>query len=494
MELSKLIEICKQNEYPDEFSYDLVCMYPLMIKKYGQGKIDKLLTEWKYSFINKVGASGSCDRSKKVINVNLYGWKLPHIHLYRVVTATIHEVEHALGTLCIDNNTFLDDGKENNDDFFTKMEEAIASDYQDDLLVGELEYNYSSSYNFKCRGDFEHYDTSYPIEKFYLNVFKIILGNDAKLIEEMMHEPNINNKKNIFDNITRILDCKLNDSQFGELINSCALLIYNHGYSSLYNLSSFEERKETRRKNLYKLNYEIVENGELSLEEYNKEFSSWFEELFSSRYGKVLEIVEKKNISNIGIVEQCDKLSEVTVDYLIDNLNRMQYFDFELVKSACVYFTKINNTNPSLKEKNCILDELLKKQLSSLDVSFSDTITSKFDESEVQTILIKLISLKEMSVEKLNDLEIVIPESQTNFMYFTDGNSIMKLGRYSDFEKDSFKDKHDLSLQGIYLDKVIPGIKLSGDLKFGDEIINNNINLSGQKLLNILEKQKGINK
>lgn len=99
-----------------------------------------------------------------------------------------------------------------------------------------------------------------------------------------------------------------------------------------------------------------------------------------------------------------------------------------------------------------------------------------------------------MSVEKLNDLEIVIPESQTNFMYFTDGNSIMKLGRYSDFEKDSFKDKHDLSLQGIYLDKVIPGIKLSGDLKFGDEIINNNINLSGQKLLNILEKQKGINK
>ena len=65
MELTKLIEICKQKEYSEEFSHDLVCMYPFMVKKYGYEAIDRLLTEWKYVFSNKVGASGNCDRNKR---------------------------------------------------------------------------------------------------------------------------------------------------------------------------------------------------------------------------------------------------------------------------------------------------------------------------------------------------------------------------------------------------------------------------------------------
>lgn len=490
MELTKLIEICKQKEYPEEFSHDLVCMYPFMVKKYGYEAIDRLLTEWKYVFSNKVGASGNCDRNKREIGVNLYNWGYNPIHLYRVVTATIHEVGHALGTLDFSDTSFLNDGKDNNDDFFTKMDEAVVSDYQDELLVGELEYNYSNDYNFKCRGDLEHYDNNYPIEKFYLNVFKILLGNDASLIEKMMYDQNKSHKKEFFEKIVQTLNSKLSDSQFKELINSCALLIYNHGYYGLYSDSFYEQRKEARRKQLYDLNYEMVKNGEISLEEYKKEFEAWFEGMYDKKYSKVDKLVLENNLGNISIREQCDKLSEVAVDYLVSGLEKMQDFDFELIKSACLYFTKVNNRNPKLMEKTQRLNNLLKMHLSTLSISFSESITSSFDNNEMQTILIKLISLNGMSIDKLNNLKMISTEQSTNFAYFTDGESIIKLGRYSDLPKDEFEKYHDPSFQNIYLDIVIPEIKFSRGLVFGDSTIQKGSKITEDTLLKVSVEEK----
>lgn len=494
MELTRLVDICKQKEYPEEFSHDLVCMYPFMIKKYGYEAIDKLLTEWKYVFVNSVGASGYCDRNKKEIALNMYNWGYNPIHLYRIITATLHEVGHALGTLDFNDLSFLNDGKDNNDDFFTKMDEAMVSDYQDELLAGELEYNYSSSYNFKCRGDLEHFDSSYPIEKYYLNIFKILLGNDADLIEKMMYEPNKIHKKDFFENMVQILNSKLSDSQFKELINSCAVLIYNHGYYRLYSHSSFEQRKEPRKKQLYDLNYEMVKNGEISLEEYEKEFETWFEDMYAKKYSKVSKLVSENNLSSIGIREQCDKLSEVVVDHLIGNLEKMQDFDFELIRSACLYFTKINNRNPKLSGKTQQLNELLRMHLSTLSISFSENITSNFNANEMQTILMKLISLNGMSIDKLNNLKIISTEKLTNFIYFTDGESIIKLGKYSDLPKDEFEKYHDSYSQNIYLDRVIPEIKFSRGLVFGDSTIESDCKITEDMLLKVSDEEKKLKK
>ena len=70
-----------------------------------------------------------------------------------------------MGTLNIDTEDFLSDG-DIHENFFEKMEEAVVSDYQDDLLNGELQYDYASTYNVKCRGDVLHAE-KYLFKKIY---------------------------------------------------------------------------------------------------------------------------------------------------------------------------------------------------------------------------------------------------------------------------------------------------------------------------------------
>ncbi len=113
----------------------------------------------------------------------------------------------------------------------------------------------------------------------------------------------MDNKKELFEKIVQILNSKLSDSQFKELINSCALLIYNHGYYGLYSDSFYEQRKEARRKQLYDLNYEMVKNGEISLEEYKKEFEAWFEGMYDKKYSKVDKFVLENNLVLLGYLE-----------------------------------------------------------------------------------------------------------------------------------------------------------------------------------------------
>ena len=238
----------------------------------------------------------------------------------------------------------------------------------------------------------------------------------------------------------------------------------------------------------------MVKNGEISLEEYKKEFEAWFEGMYDKKYSKVDKLVLENNLGNISIREQCDKLSEVAVDYLVSGLEKMQDFDFELIKSACLYFTKVNNRNPKLMEKTQRLNNLLKMHLSTLSISFSESITSSFDNNEMQTILIKLISLNGMSIDRLNNLRMISTEQSTNFTYFTDGESIIKLGRYSDLPKDKFEKYHDPYSQNIYLDRVVPEIKFSRALVLGDSSIQSNCKITDDILLKIEVEKKDIKK
>lgn len=491
MQKNELVELCKMKKYPEFFSRDLISLYPYMVKYFGQEVIDKFLIEWKYSIVNNIGASGTTYRDKKEITVNEYSHNLFWAH--RIITATIHEVGHALGTLKIYTNTFLSDGNEFNDDFFTKMEEAVVSDYQDDLFRGELQYDYPEKYNFKCRGDIHHIE-DYAVEKLYYTVFKIILSDKKDLFIKMMYEKDLNKKKEIFDEIMFIINEKLNPSQVKCLIDSCSILIYNHGYLPIDAEKKYLDKRSLRREQLYKANYIMVTSGETSLEEYNKEFNIWFQTIYDDKYKKVKQYVDSNGISNVGISEQCDTLCEMTIDYLIEQLEKMQNFDFETIKSTCIYFSKINNKSEKLNVKSQKLRKLLYMNLTRLEFTFCEEIRNGFSSEELINIIIKLISINNITFATLSALKIIKGNNNQDFIYVSNGDSIIKIGRYSNLPNDDMKNNHDQTEYDIYVDTVIPQINLSHNNSIGEPNVNDNLQYTDKLLCEVILKEKNIKK
>lgn len=491
MENIELTELCKSKNYPDYFSSDLISLYPYMIKCFGVEATDKFLVDWKYVIVNNMGASGAIYRDKKEITVNEYNRRL---WAYRMVTAAIHETGHALGTLKVDTDSFLSDGSANLNDFFSKMDEAVVSDYQDDLLCGELQYDYTNTYNFKCRGDILHID-NYGVQKLYFNVFKIILGDKKDLIVKMMYEKDLNRKSEIFNEIISVVSEKLNEQQLKCLVDSCAIIVYNHGYSMFEANKKFSQRRDYMWKYLYDKNYKEVTSGNVSLDDYNREFNEWFKNIYDDKYKRVTQYVNDNGIADVDIREQCDNLCEMTIDYLIDQIDKMTEFDFELIKEACTYFSKINNRSEALKEKTQILKELLSKQLSFVEFNFCPEITDEFSPEEINTILIKLISLNDVTFDTLSKIKVMKNDTdKQDFIYASLNDTIIKIGRYSYLEKDDLCNAHDVSEHGVYVNTVIPHINLSYGNSIGDSNVNDNLKSTEKPLCKVSLKEIGYKK
>lgn len=489
MEISKLTELCEK-KYPTYFYKDLISLYPYMIKCYGEEAIDNFLEEWTYKLVNRIGASGTTCRESKTIEVNEYN---KFLWDYRIITATIHEVGHALGTLKIDTDDFLSDG-DNLNDFFTKMDEAVVSDYQDDLLSGQLQYNYTDNYNFKCRGDVLHIE-GYAVEKMYYNIFKIILGEQKNLITKMMYEKDLNKKKEIFDEIILIISEKISLRQLKCLIDSCAILIYNHGYHMSDANKKYEDRRKERRESLYKMNYDLVTSGEVSVEEFNEEFDSWFQSIYDDKYKRVREYVNKYNIEHVTITQQCDKLCEMTVDYLIDQLNKMNDFSFDLIKSACIYFSKIDNKTYRVKDKSKTLKKLLYQHLSKIDFNISQELQNEFSEEELTEIIIKLFSINEINLDTLSNFKLMKNNvDNPKFFYVSNGETFIKIGRYSNLQEDELQKHRHVNCDDIYVNTVIKKIELAYRNSIGDSNINKNLISTNKPLCEVVIKSKDLEK
>lgn len=474
MEKEKLQELCNQKNYPTYFTEDLIKLYPIMVNHFGIERTDEFLKNWKYVFINTIANSGGTWRKKKEISVNEYNRNL--LWGYRIITALFHEPGHAMGTLNIDTEDFLSDG-DIHENFFEKMEEAVVSDYQDDLLNGELQYDYASTYNVKCRGDVLHAE-NYLFEKLYYNVFKIILGSERKLVPQMMYEKDKEKKKSIFNKIKNLLEEKLDVKEYKTLIDSCAILIINHGYSPLAREYKFMENRKYIYQQIYKWNYNQVAKGEVSKEEYDKEVQEWVVENFDKKYIRVLNYTAKNEIFNNSIQEQTDHLCEMTLDYLTKRLESMEEYDFELIKSTCEYFSKINNKAPELRQKTENLRNLLSPYISTLEESIAPEIKELYSKKEQESIMLKFLSLQCVNNNSINNFKICKMENDTqdernSFIYITDGTNIIKIGRYSDLVKDDMKNMHDSSMNGIYVDTVISPIELSFSHQLGDNNVRN---------------------
>lgn len=476
MDIVKLRDLLKGKNYPNNFIEDIILFYPLMVRNFSEEKIDIFFREWNIVFNNELH-SFSCGTYKSDKKIVIGSNNLEEYYPHRLITTLFHEVGHTLGTSYIPFDELLSQGHER-ESFFEKIDEAVVSEKQDDVLCGQLQYNYVNGYGFKCRGDVQHADT-YAFEKMYYNVFKILLGNKRDLIYKMFYENNIEEKTKIYTLIKEELKDKLNEEELNILLDSCVSLITNHMYgASISNDCSCERKINSYLKELYDYNYEysnIKDKSKEEQEEFLKEFKAYSKQFYEKNYGKAVSYLKDRNILEVDISTQSDKLCSMVVDYLIKKNNMSSEVDFDTIKETCEYFVKINNRNVNKEKTNFLLESLYQK-LEQLNIRFNNEIEEKYSHEELLGIILKIIAIKDVNLESINNL-IIVKESEDS-IFLKCNNYLIKVSRK--LTNDRIR-TFDSSLGNVEVNTTLPNIELNyvkgctiGDKVKLEELVNSN--------------------
>lgn len=483
MNLIELRKILEMKKYPQGFIEDIMLFYPMMTKYFGETEIDLFLKEWNFVFFEQLGPSGNADREKKQINVNLYFadeyWD------ERLITALFHETGHALGTLCMDSHDLLSQGHER-ESFFEKMDEAVVSDFADDILFGQLSYGYYESHlSFKCRGGMNCWH-KYPFEKLFYNVFKILLGAKRDLIVKLMRENDEVEKSQIYEMIKEELKNTLSEEEFEILVDSCAILILKHGYGETMEQTSANQRITEYLRGIYDYNFKQLKSGEE--ENFRKDFSRYVKEFYNKHWKKIIEYAQKRHLSDSDIFSQSDKLCSMFVDYLVRKVNESECIDFATIKVICEYLVKINNKSVNLDKTNILINALF-SYLNKLSISFDSKIEQMFSQQELLCIIAKIIVLNGFKLEMLNSMAIMkVMEDGT--IYLKCGELIIKLSRRNINDKT-----YDSCLGEIDVNTVLPQVRLNlydktiGDANADFELVDNDRLFCCVNLDDLKEKQ-----
>ncbi len=469
MNLIELRQTLENKQYPQGFIEDVIIFYPMMIQYYGEQEVDNFLREWIYVFYNKLGASGNTEREKKQVNVNLYSaeeyWD------ERLITALFHELGHALGTLEMPVDDLLSQGHDR-ESFFVKMDEAVVSDYQDDIMFGQLQYGYyESQINFKCRGGKNNWH-KYPFEKLYYNVLKILLGDKQDLIIKLMHEKNVDTKIQIYKTIISELKNNLTEEELGILLDSCVILELNHGYGEVLNQTMANQKINNYLREDYIYNKQQQKTEE-EIQQFEIEFKKYVSDFYSRYWKKSVDYATSRKIAGTNIFEQSDKLCSMVVDYLIRKLQSSESFDFSTIKAICEYLVKINNKSVDAEKMNILINSLF-SYLNKLDISFDEEIEQMFSHQELLGVIAKIIALNRFNIDMLNTMSIV-KSMEDGTVYLKCGNSIIKLSR-----QNTNVESYDTCLGTIEVNTVLPQVKLSlydktiGDANISSDLVDEN--------------------
>lgn len=462
MEIIELQNLLKEKEYPQGFIDDIVLFYPMMIKLYGENEVDNILKEWKYVIVDKLmGSSGYTDRDKKQIVVNNFN---SHFYSHHLITALFHELRHALINPDYSSYGLLSQGHER-ENFFEKIEEGFVSDCQDDILNGQLGYNYIDGYSFKCRGDIDHAD-SYAFEKLYYNILKLLLGDKKELITIFFNEKDNEKRKMIYHEIIDELKKKLNEQELNVLLDSCAILILNHGYGERKTQTSAQDKINGYIREWYQYNLQFNKSEEERKEliEYtNKEFVPMF---YEKNYKKIIEYAKGRKIIGTDIFTQSDRLCTMVVDNLLRRIEQTESFDFSLIKSICEYLVKINNRNVNEDKINSLINYLF-VELNKLGINFDNEINEMFTQNELLGIITKIIAINGIDISKINEISIIkILDKDT--LYLKCADSFIKISRKTTNDKIR---TFDSILGQVDVNTVLPHVRLNyeNNCTIGDE-------------------------
>ena len=468
----ELKQVLSEKKYPEGFINDVILFYPLMVKCYGEEKVDKFLREWEYIFINKLGSSGNTYRDRKQISINLY--YAEELWNERLITALFHELGHALGTLEITGDTILHQGH-GNENFFVKMDEAVVSDFQDNIMFGQLSYGYyNDNIGFKCRGGKNNWH-KYPFEKLYYNVFKILLGDKRNLIEDLMYETDEREKLNKFNDIVEELKYSLDEQEFGILLDSCILLILNHGYGETLNETRAEKKINDYLREDYNYNKERLKNDS-EKQNFEIEFNNYINNFYRKYWMKSIEYAKKRNIIGTDIFTQSDKLCSMVADHLIKKSDDLDSIDFSTIKEISEYLVKIDNRNVEQEKRDYLINVLI-SYLDKLNIVFDKEIEQLYSREDLLGAIAKVIAIKNLNLENINSMSIIKIENDT--VYLRCEKYLIKFSKHKTDDKS-----YDDCLGSIDVNTVLPQIKLNlYDKSIGDPNLSFDFNKENRLLI-----------
>lgn len=208
------------------------------------------------------------------------------------------------------------------------------------------------------RNDFKTQPShKYTINKvFYQNVM-ILLGADRVLINKLMYEDNLANKKDILEKIIKQLENTLTPEEFVLLHDCVTVFVLNYSYRGdkttvvdyLKDKTNFDEKysKEDHKRRLIQI------------------------------FPKNLKYAVERHLLNRNIFTVIDDLCKISLNVLIRNFTVNKQNCFENIKTASEYFSKVYNTSDKNREQT----ELLKKQFIENVVKINENIYRDFMES-----------------------------------------------------------------------------------------------------------------
>ena len=401
-------------------------LLPEMISLFGKEKTIKFLNEYTFVPRSTIGVnSGATYKSKKKIE---FDWTNKNKH--EALTLLIHEAGHVIGSLETEKSHFLMEGFKYRDSFLNKLEEAVVSQRQDELEFSDINYTYMTINNLENGEDFHLNDFKtqpshkYTINKVFYQNLMIILGKNSFLFNKLMYEDNPNIKNDILNRITENLKSILNENELTTLKDCINTFILNYSYHG--DKTTIEDYLKNKK------NFD----NQISEEEYKN--------LLIQNFPKNMKYAIERNLLSKNIFEAVDELCGITLDVIIRNFSNNEHSNFDNIRNACEYFSKIYNTSKTNSKKTEILKNLLIENI----VKVNPTIYYNFIEGGYtredfvdvfsriiatndfkQEYLGKMIYDKEKSiifVDKLNDFvvnkELIYPDGTIMFGNVVIGN------------------------------------------------------------------------
>ena len=311
-----------------------------------------------------------------------------------------------------------------------KLEEAVVSQRQDELEFSDINYTYMTINNLENGEDFHLNDFKtqpshkYTINKVFYQNLMIILGKNSFLFNKLMYEDNPNIKNDILNRITENLKSILNENELTTLKDCINTFILNYSYHG--DKTTIEDYLKNKK------NFD----NQMSEEEYKN--------LLIQNFPKNMKYAIERNLLSKNIFEAVDELCGITLDVIIRNFSNNEHSNFDNIRNACEYFSKIYNTSKTNSKKTEILKNLLIENI----VKVNPTIYYNFIEGGYtrddfvdvfsriiatndfkQEYLGKMIYDKEKSiifVDKLNDFvvnkELIYPDGTIMFGNVVIGN------------------------------------------------------------------------
>ncbi len=378
--------LLKSKNYPDNLINWATKLYPIMCDYFGYDNTIKFFCEYNLVPRDTIGDnSGATYRDEKKI---VFDWQSGNLH--EALTLFMHEAAHAMGELATSSDAMLMEGHEYHESFFSKLEEGLVSDKQNEIEFGELNYTYVTINTFDDDDEFHKNDfktqptNKYTINSVYYKALQLLLGENKNLLQQNMFAKETEEKNYFFNRAISFLKEQLTDEEFATLMDCACVFTLNFSYhgstvttTSYLNDSNVFKNEEEKENYINKLKKELPKN---------------------------YSYAKNRNLFGKNIFDSVDDLCSLTLSVLTRRLENKEYDRFSAVKEACTYLTKIDNNSEKLTQKTNKLKTVLFENINELFPQLASIDLNKYSMTDYDkfSLITQIISLSEVANKDAN--------------------------------------------------------------------------------------------